>query len=94
LQKLRSCYGFALPLVAEFAAMLKTYRKTDAPAWERKIVMLMAFLLGATLLLFTVWAIIIYLDLDGSAACVEEGGIWYEGECIREEVPDESRAPG
>lgn len=74
--------------------MLKTYRKTDAPAWERKIVMLMAFLLGATLLLFTVWAIIIYLDLDGSAACVEEGGIWYEGECIREEVPDESRAPG
>ena len=80
--------------MAEFAAMLKTYRKTDAPAWERKIVMLMAFLLGATLLLFTVWAIIIYLDLDGSAACVEEGGIWYEGECIREEVPDESRAPG
>lgn len=83
-----------LRLVAKSQAMLKTYRKTDAPAWERKIVLLMAFLLGATLLLFAVWAIVIYLDLDGSAACVEDGGIWYEGECIRGEVPDESRAPG
>ena len=68
--------------------MLKTYRKTGAPAWERKIVMLLAFLLGATLLLFTVWAIFIYLDLDGSAACAEAGGIWYEGECIPGESPD------
>ena len=73
--------------------MLKTYRKTDAPAWERNIVLLLSFLLGATVLLFAVWAIVIYLDLDGSAACVEEGGIWYEGECIRDEVPDDRPAP-
>ena len=53
----------------------------------------MAFLLGATLLLFAVWAIIIYLDLDGSAACVDGGGIWYEGECIGEQAPDERQAP-
>ena len=79
--------------MAKSESMLKTYRKTDAPAWERNIVLLMAFLLGATLLLFAVWAIIIYLDLDGSAACVEDGGIWYEGECIHKEVPAEGPAP-
>ena len=70
--------------------MLKTYRKTDPPAWERKIVLLLMSLLGATLLLFTAWAIIMFLDPGGSAACVEEGGIWYEGECVRGEVTDES----
>lgn len=74
--------------MAKFAAMLKTYRKTDAPAWERKIVLLMAFLLGATLLLLTAWAIIMFLDPGGSVACDEEGGIYYEGECIPGDTPD------
>ena len=73
--------------------MLKTYRKTGAPAWERNIVLLMASLLGATLLMFAAWAIIMFLDPGGSAACVEDGGIWYEGECIRPEAEDASPPP-
>ena len=79
--------------MAQFPAMLKTSRKTGAPAWERNIVLLLASLLGATLLLFAVWAIIMFLDPGGAAACVEDGGIWYEGECIRTEAQDEGPAP-
>ena len=90
---MRPSYGFGWLVVAKFPAMLRTYRKTGAPAWERKIVLLLAAMLGATLLLFAAWAIIMFLDLDGSAACVEDGGIWYEGECIRTEAGDGDTPP-
>lgn len=40
--------------------MFKKYRKTDAPAWQRKLVLLTGALLGATLLLFVVWVMLLY----------------------------------
>ena len=41
--------------------MINRYRKTDTPAWQRRLVLLLAFLFGATVLLFAVWAVTLYL---------------------------------
>ena len=57
--------------MAQFPGMLKTYRKKGAPAWERKIVLLMAFMLGATVLLFMAWAVIMFAQPDDSDTCYE-----------------------
>lgn len=43
--------------------MRKRYQKQDAPAWQRKIVLIVAALFGATLLLFAVWAVVLFNDM-------------------------------
>ena len=40
--------------------MINRYKKTDAPMWRRNLVLLLGFLFGATLLLFAVWAVLLY----------------------------------
>ena len=65
--------------------MLKHYKKQDAPAWERKIVLLLGFLLGATVLLFAVWAIIMFTEWGESVDdCLDAGGHYEypQGECV------------
>ena len=71
--------------VAPFSSesMLHKYKKKDAPSWQRKLVVLMGALLGATLLLFVVWAIVLVLESAQVDDCLDRGGSYdYErGEC-------------
>lgn len=41
--------------------MLRKYEKTDAPAWQRRLLAILGLLFGATLLLFLVWAVMLFL---------------------------------
>jgi hypothetical protein len=41
--------------------MINRYKKTDAPMWRRRLVLLLGSLFGATILLFAVWAVMLYL---------------------------------
>lgn len=63
--------------------MLKTYRKQDAPAWQRKLVILTSGFFAATLLLFMAWAVVLLIDWARVDACLDDGGSYdYEtGEC-------------
>ena len=63
---------------------MKTYKKQDAPAWERKIVLLLGFLLGATVLLFAVWAIVMFSDWGRVDDCLDAGGRfdYDKSECV------------
>lgn len=62
------------------------YEKQDAPAWQRKLVVVLGALGGATLLLFMVWALILLLDSSRVNECLESGGRYdYESEeCVPE----------
>ena len=42
--------------------MKRKYEKTDAPPWQRKVVVVVAALFGATLLLFVAWAVVLFLE--------------------------------
>lgn len=42
--------------------MRKRYEKQEAPAWQRKLIVLVSAFFAATLLLFSVWAIVLFLD--------------------------------
>lgn len=63
--------------------MLKTYSKQEAPAWERRLTLILGFLFGATVLLFTVWAITLFIDNAAVDDCLDKGGSYdYErGQC-------------
>jgi hypothetical protein len=63
--------------------MLRKYRKKDAPSWQRKLVVFVAGLFGATLLLFVVWAVVLVIDWARVDDCLDKGGRYnYEtGEC-------------
>jgi len=41
--------------------MIKPYRKRPKPAWQQRLLLLIGFLFGATLLLFLVWAVLLFL---------------------------------
>ena len=71
--------------------MLKTYRKTGAPSWERKIVLLMAFMFGATVLLFMAWAVIMFAQPEDNETCYEvRDGYEYKLEdCDKDDEPGE-----
>lgn len=66
--------------------MLSRYKKQDAPPWQRKLVILLWSLCGATFLLFTVWAIMLFVDSARLDDCLDQGGRYdYEsGECDTE----------
>lgn len=63
--------------------MLRKFRKNDAPSWQRKLILVLGSLFGATLLLFVVWAVVLFIDWAQVDACLDQGGSYdYErGEC-------------
>ena len=78
--------------------MLKKYKKKEAPSWQRKLVIVLGSLFGATLLLFVVWAVLLFLEWARVDDCLDKGGSYdYEqGECdfqSNHELGDASRRP-
>ena len=63
--------------------MLNKYKRTEAPSWQRKLVLVVGSLFGATLLLFVVWAVVLFVDWARVDDCLDKGGSYdYElGEC-------------
>ena len=75
--------------------MRHKYKKTEAPSWQRKLLLFLGGLFGATLLLFVVWAVVLLEDWGVRVDdCLDKGGSYdYElGECDFESnhpVPDD-----
>lgn len=42
--------------------MIKPYKKQPKPAWQQRLLLLLGFLFGATLLLFLAWAVLLFLQ--------------------------------
>lgn len=63
--------------------MLRKYNKKEAPSWQRKLVLILGTLFGATLLLFVLWAVMLFIDGARVDDCLDKGGSYdYErGEC-------------
>jgi hypothetical protein len=63
--------------------MLRKYQKTDAPSWQRKLLLVLGTLCGATILLIVVWAVMLLGDWARVDDCLDKGGSYdYElGEC-------------
>ncbi|MEM8817830.1 MAG: hypothetical protein AAFX56_04870 [Pseudomonadota bacterium] len=53
---------------------MRSYRKTGPPDWQRRLVLFLWGLFGATLLLFAVWAMLLWIETDRLEDCVERGG--------------------
>lgn len=54
--------------------MLKRYTKKDAPAWQRRLILLLGALFGATILLFAAWAVVLFIDWTRVDDCLDQGG--------------------
>ena len=54
--------------------MLNKYKKEDAPPWQRKLVLVLGSLCGATILLFMVWAVMLFIDWARVDDCLDKGG--------------------
>lgn len=63
--------------------MFKRHKIEDAPTWQRKLTILIGGLMGATLLLFTAWAVMLFITWDDVDECLDQGGSYdYEhGRC-------------
>jgi hypothetical protein len=63
--------------------MFKKYEKKEAPSWQRKLVLVLGALSGATFLLFVVWAITLFIDWARVEDCLDKGGHYdiERGEC-------------
>ena len=63
--------------------MLRKYKKQSAPQWQRRLLLLLGSLFGATLLLFAVWAVFLLNDETAIDSCLDDGGSFdYElGSC-------------
>jgi len=63
--------------------MLSKYKKKEAPLWQRRLVLFLGALSGATFLLFAVWAVLLFIDWARVDECLDKGGSYdYElGEC-------------
>jgi len=44
----------------------RSYDKQPPPAWQTRLLLLLAFLFGATILSFAAWAVILFLGSDMS----------------------------
>jgi len=42
--------------------MIKHYRKQPKPAWQERLLLVLGYLFGATLLLFMAWAVVLFLQ--------------------------------
>ena len=47
--------------------MRKSYDKQQPPAWQKRLLVLLASLFGATVLLFAAWAVILLIGADAAA---------------------------
>ena len=54
--------------------MLSKYKKTEVPSWQRKLVVILGALAGATFLLFAVWAVTLLIDWARVDDCLDKGG--------------------
>jgi hypothetical protein len=54
--------------------MLKRHKIGEAPPWQRKLTVFVGALFAATLLLFTVWAIILFINTADVDECLDDGG--------------------
>ena len=75
--------------------MLSRYKKTEAPSWQRRLLLLLGALSGATFLLFAVWAVTLFIDWARVDDCLDQGGSYdYEREACdfaaNHPSPDES----
>jgi len=63
--------------------MLKRHDKQGPPVWERRLTVVLGLLFGATLLLFAVWAVTLFIDRAAVDDCLDRGGSYdYErGRC-------------
>ncbi len=70
--------------------MLNKYTRSEAPSWQRKLVLILGSLFAATVLLFAVWAVTLFVDRLRVDDCLDAGGSYdYErGECDFEENHD------
>jgi hypothetical protein len=68
--------------------MLSKYKKKEAPSWQRKLVLVLGALCGATFLLFMVWAVTLFIDWARVDDCLDKGGSYdYDrGECNLEAI--------
>ncbi len=61
--------------------MLKRHDKQGAPVWERKLIVVVGALFAATLLLFAVWAVTLFINWMEVDDCLDSGGSYdYERE--------------
>jgi hypothetical protein len=58
--------------------MRKRYQKQEAPAWQRKLTVIVGAFFGATLLLFVAWAVVLFIDWLRVDECLDRGGRWDE----------------
>jgi hypothetical protein len=63
--------------------MLKRHKIGEAPVWQRKLIIVVGALFAATLLLFAVWAVILFINWADVDDCLDSGGSYdYErGRC-------------
>lgn len=52
----------------------KKPRIGDAPAWQRKVVLIVSVLCAATFLLFAVWAVVLLIERARIDDCLDDGG--------------------
>ena len=54
--------------------MLKRHKIGEAPVWQRKLTVIVGSLFAATLLLFAVWAITLFINTAEVDDCLDRGG--------------------
>ena len=61
--------------------MRRPHRIGEAPAWQRRLLLLITAFFGATLLLLAAWAVILFNDGKSVDDCLDRGGSYdYERE--------------
>lgn len=63
--------------------MLKRYNKQGTSAWDRKLIIVLGSLFAITLLLFAVWAVVLFANWAEVDDCLDSGGSYdyEEGHC-------------
>ena len=55
-------------------SMLKKYEKQPPNIWERRLVVVFGALFAITVLLFAVWAVVLFVGPTSVDACLDQGG--------------------
>lgn len=71
--------------------MRRPHRIGEAPAWQRRLLLLITAFFGATLLLLAAWAVILFNDWMRVDECLDRGGSYdYEQEVCDFGQPQEA----
>jgi len=54
--------------------MLNRQKLKEAPSWQRRLVLIVGSLFSATILLFMVWAVVLFVDRARVDDCLDKGG--------------------